>query len=319
MVTRVHVKEMLAAARDLCPICIPSYKRWDRKENKTLTKIIEAADAEVQSNTYVFVRAEQAQAYRENFPTVNIVTLPEVHGLASTRQYIVDFVLGDLKKPHFMDVDDDITALKTVTMDEVTGKPGLSKAGEADIGQIIRLGYEIAEMAFSLHQCVLGSMRRVRFANEIVNTQMAYMTNKGATPRQVMYINAEGLKERGIRRNLMFDPTGDDVGFVAEIGKARGNMFNIPCLAYSFVDDAVNSVIRNDSNRKALAQYEYNCIKKYPMRNYMRIPFTFEDGSYKFCDIDYTKYREATGVKSAMVPLEKFVAMQQRKRKAEAQ
>lgn len=103
---------------------------------------------------------------------------------------------------------------------------------------------------------------------------------------------------------MIFDPTGDDVGFVAEIGKAKGNMFNIPCLAYSFVDDAVNSVIRNDENRKELAKYEEKCIKSYPMRNYMRVPFTFEDGTYKFCDIDFAKYRKYTGVANINVPLE---------------
>lgn len=305
MFTVEKMKWLLDNAKSLCPVCIPSYKRFERKENKTLTRIIEACDKEIQDNTYVFVRKEQASAYRQNYPSVNIVVLPEVNGLAGTRQYICDFVADDLKKPHFMDMDDDITGLKTVSLDE-QGKPCLSKAGEVDPGKIIRLGYEISKVAFGLHKCVLGNMRRVRFANELENTQTAYVTNKGATPRQVMYISVRALREKHIQRNMMFDPTGDDVGFVAEIAKTNSNFFNIPCLAYAFVDDAVNSVIRNDSNRKELAQYEYSCLKKYPMAEYLRIPFTFEDGSYKFSDIDYTKYRKIAGLKSEAVSLEQF-------------
>lgn len=312
MFTGQQMKWLLDNVDALCPVCIPSYKRFDRKENKTLTRIIEGCDREIQDNTYVFVRKEQASAYRDSFPSVNIVVLPEVNGLAGTRQYICDFVASDLSKPHFMDMDDDITGLKTVSLNE-HGKPCLSKAGEADQGKIIRLGYAISKVAFGLHKCVLGNMRRVRFANELVNTQTAYVTNKGATPRQVMYISVKALREKHIRRNMMFDPTGDDVGFVAEIAKTSSNFFNIPCLAYSFVDDAVNSVIRNDSNRKELAQYEYRCLKKYPMADYLRIPFTFEDGTYKFSDIDYTKYRKITGLKSESVTLERFYEVQRRK------
>lgn len=257
---------LLKEASEICPICIPSYKRHDRKKNKTIVKIIEKCDKQIQENTYVFVRKEQVEQYNNSFPTVNIVPLPQVNGLAGTRQYICDFVTDELKKPYFMDVDDDITDLKTVTLSE-EGKPCLSKSGEVDCGRIIRLGYEIAKIAFGLHNCYLGNFRRVRFANQFANTQTAYVTNKGATPRQVMYVNAQLLKDNGIRRNLMFDPTGDDVGFVAEIAKKKGSFFNIPCLAYSFIDDSVNSVIRNDSNRRQLANYEESCIMKYPMKD----------------------------------------------------
>lgn len=310
MFSKADMRALLAGARDVPPICIPSYKRWDRDENKSMVKIIEPCDEEILRNTYMFVRAEQLPAYRESFPGANLVKLPKVNGLAATRQYITDFVLDDLRKPHYMDMDDDITSLKAVWMSG--GKPSLSKTGEATTAEIIRLGYEIAKAAFEINRCLLGNFRRVHFANQPEYTQTAYFTNKGATPRSVMFINAALLRRMGIRRNLMFDPTGDDVGFVAEIGKARGNMFNIPCLAYSFVDDAINSVVRNESNIRQLAQYEHSCIKKYPMRNYMRTPFTFEDGSYKFCDIDFTKYRKATGNKSYALSLEKFAAMQRK-------
>lgn len=286
------------------PVCIPSYNRWDRKENKTITGVIEKCDTDIQRNAYVFVRKEQEAAYRASFPTINIVTLPEVNGLAGTRQYIQDYAIGTLNSPYFIDMDDDITSLKFVWHDAAGDH--LSKTEETDPSRILRLASVIAIMAFEKHRCVLGNLHRVRFASNYPASQTAYVVNKGSTPRQVTFVNARELALRGIRRNLEFDETGDDVGFVAEICKTGGDLFQIPCLAYSFVDDAVNSTIRNDGNRRRLAAQEYSLLKKYPMRDYLRITQTFEDGSYRFSDIDYGKYRAIAGRPKANVTLEDF-------------
>ena len=297
--------QLLKSAKTLFPICIPSYKRWDRKDNKTMAKIIEQSDAEVQEKTILFVRQEQEKEYRENYPNTKIVTLPHVNGLASTRQFVEDYMFEVLHEPYFIDIDDDITSMKVVVLDN--GKPRMSYANEVKTGDVLRLSCEIAKMAFEKHQCVLGKPRRAHFANDIDNTQIAYITNKGATPRSVTYINAKEIRRRGIHRNMMFDPTGDDVGFVAEIGTKLGSMFNIPCISYSFVDDEINSVIRNDQNRRTLARYEYECLLKYPFKDYMRIPFRYKDGLYKYSDIDFTKYRKITGLKSHTVTIEEFL------------
>lgn len=305
MIEKAEIQKLLARNWGLFPICIPSYKRWDRKENKTITCIIENCDDDIQKNTYVFVRAEQEQQYRDNFPTVNIVVLPEVHGLAGTRQYIQDYVVRELKKPYFIDMDDDITQLKYVFHD--LAGDHLSRTEDTDYSRIIRFGCAIARMAFEKHRCVLGNFHRVRFASNFPASQTAYVVNKGSTPRQVTFVNAKELTLRGIKRNLEFDETGDDVGFVAEIAKKGGDMFQIPCLAYAFVDDAVNSVIRNDSNRRRLAAQEYALLRKYPMRDYLKITQTFDDGNYKFCDIDYAKYREICGRPKINVAIEEFI------------
>lgn len=304
MIEKERIKKFLSIKWGVFPLCIPSYKRWDRKENKTLTSIIEKCDEGIQKNTYVFVRKEQEENYRKNFPTVNIITLPEVNGLAGTRQYIQDYVIKELRKPYFIDMDDDITQLKYVFHD-IAGDH-LSKADETDFSEILRFGCAISRMAFEKDRCVLGNFHRVRFASNYPASQTAYVVNKGSTPRQVTFVNAKEISLRGIRRNLEFDETGDDVGFVAEICKKQGDMFQIPCLAYAFVDDAVNSVIRNDSNRRRLAEQEYSILKKYPMRDYLKITQTFSDGSYKFSDIDYKKYRELNGRPQKTVTLEEF-------------
>ena len=313
MIDKQKINRILSKRWNVFPICIPSYKRWERKANKTITSIIEKCDIDIQENTYVFVRKEQEEAYRENFKTVNIVVLPEVQGLAGTRQYIQDYVISVLKRPYFIDMDDDITAVKYVYHDE--SGDHLSRTEETDFSQILRLGSALALMAFQKDRCVLGNFHRVRFANNYPASQTAYVVNKGSTPRQITFVNAKELIVRGIKRNLAFDITGDDVGFVAEIGKAKGDFFQIPCLAYSFVDDAINSVIRNDENRKRLAEQEYALLKTYPMSSYLKITQTFEDGSYRFSDIDFKKYREITGRPEAKVTLEEFIRWVSEKRK----
>jgi hypothetical protein len=295
----------LQNAKELFPICIPSYKRWEKKENKTLTNIISNCDEQIRNNTYVFVRKEQAENYKENFIElgINIVELPIVDGLSDTRQYMCDYVTDILNEDYFIDLDDDLIDLKFVYKD-TDGKVKLNTKQPEKYSKIIRLFCEISKVAFEKDNCLLGSLHRVRFANNKDTYNNAYTTNKGATPRQCMSINARLLKNKNIKRNAMFNPTGDDMGFVAEIAKNRGNMFNVNCLAYSFIDDAVNSVIRNDSNRKQLASYEYECLKQYPIKHYLRIPFTYEDGSYKFSDIDFTKYRKIYNKKSIKLDLE---------------
>lgn len=311
---RKQIEKLLAIKYPVFPICIPSYKRWDRKANTTLTKIIENCDEEIQRNTYVFVREEQEDAYRQSFKTVNIVVLPKVNGLAGTRQYIVDYVTDTLKKPYFVDMDDDITDIKFVWHDAAGDH--LSKKEETNYSEIIRFGCAISKMAFEQDDCVMGNLHRVRFANNYPASQTAYMVNKGSTPRQVMFISAKALLTKGIKRNLEFDETGDDVGFVAEICRKGGNLFQIPCLAYAFTDDAVNSVIRNDSNRKRLAKQEHELLKKYPMgKLYLKITQTFEDGSYRFSDIDYAKYCEISGNSKKSVALGDFIEWMKRRQK----
>ena len=57
-ITKAKTQALISKKWPLFPICIPSYKRWDRKDNKTLTKIIESCGPMVQARTYVFVRKD---------------------------------------------------------------------------------------------------------------------------------------------------------------------------------------------------------------------------------------------------------------------
>ena len=306
MITKDEMLRLQKMKWDVMPICIPSYMRYERKSNKTLTSLIEKCDEEIQKNTYVFVRREQAEQYKESFPSVNIISLPEINGLAlaTTRQYMQDFVAYELKQPYCVDMDDDINDLKFVYHEN--GKDHLSKSGEVNPSLIFRLAFEFSRMAFEKNGCVFGNIHRVRFANTFPASQMAYVVNRGATPRQVTFVNVKELTRIGVKRNPAFNVNGDDVGFIAEISKYGKDFFQIPSLAYSFVDDSTNSVIRNSKNIKAKSAYTYNQLQNYPMKNFLRSTITFDDGSFKFGDIDYSAYCKIYNRPSGKVSIENF-------------
>lgn len=60
-INRSQIERLMANKYPIFPICIPSYKRWDRKANTTLSKIIENCDEEIQRNTYVFSARSRRQ------------------------------------------------------------------------------------------------------------------------------------------------------------------------------------------------------------------------------------------------------------------
>ena len=283
------------------PICIPSWKRWSRAENKTMSIIEECCSSDLRDRVRVFVRADQERQYRESFPEASIVVLPEVNGLATTRQFIADYTLDVLRSPYCIDMDDDITSMGRVFM--VDGKPRI-KEGRGMFEAALNFAASIAVDAMELSGCIVGGCHRRHFANTDDAVSVAYKVNAGPTPRQVVFQDVARMRRLGIRRDPAFDPTGDDVGLVAVCAEARQDFFHIPCVVYGFVDDSVNSVVRNDGNRRQLAAYEEQQLMRYPMgRRYMRVPFRFEDGAYRFSDIDFARYRKATGAPTYKVPL----------------
>lgn len=290
-------KQDMKSFVDMCqlkyPILIPSYKRYNKQDNKTLC-MLEKMSEQSKKYVFVFVRQEQYELYKKEFPWANVVSLPsEISGLAQTREYMCWYSLKVLYSPIFIDMDDDIIRLDYIHTDNgKTSKHTL--INEENPETILATACKIADEVFSRYpKTVMGGLRRQRFCQGIDNSQTCAFINRGATPRQVMVINAQRAHILGIHRNIMFNPTGDDVGFCAEILQNGGELFNIPCLSYDFVDDAVNSVIRNDENRRNLASYEELCLMKYEFgQHYMKKTFTFKDGSYKFCDIDWRAYHK---------------------------
>lgn len=108
----------------------------------------------------------------------------------------------------------------------------------------------------------------------------------------------KGIAKAGIRMPEKFNLHGDDIGFAAEVLQQGYDCFNIPCLCYDYVDDAVASVVRDplhpDKNRP-LHKMEYDGLMSMEIKSYLRETFKFPDGQYKFGDIDWPKYHKMYG------------------------
>lgn len=310
MIYKQQMEALVTSSHLKYPIFIPSYSRWNKEDNKTLQLMSKMPEWVQHTMIFVFVREEQYAQYRKSFPNItNIVCLPSqgINGLASTREYMVWYANNVLRTPYFIDMDDDIIRLDYIYTDNgKTSKHTL--INEISPYFILSTACLISEYVFNRYpDTVLAGLRRQRFCQGIDNSQTMAKINSGATPRQVMIVNAKRLYEKNIHRNMLFDPTGDDVGFCAEILQNGGTMFNIPCLSYDFVDDSINSVIRNDNNRRQLASYEEACLMLYDFgKYYMKRTFTFDDGSYKFCDIDWKAYHKYKGTTPNKILLEEL-------------
>ena len=124
----------------------------------------------------------------------------------------------------------------------------------------------------------------------------------GNTPRQTTILNVEGLKKNGINRNeWAANPHGDDILFCAEILAYGCTTFNIPWACYDYISEDTqkggSSVCRTPETEKELHEWELARLMEYPIKDYLRYTITYPDGSYKWGDIDWNKYRKLTGAK----------------------
>ena len=206
------------------PICILSWKRWERSENKTMTIIDEYCSEQMQERTFLFVRAEQEEQYRRSFPKANIVVLPHVEGLSMTRQFIADYTLDELGSPYCIDVDDDITAIGRI---HVEGGKLKSRATKETFEDSLNFAARIALDAMERSDCIIGGCHRMHFSKSVEAVKVAYKVNAGPTPRHIVFQNVRMMRERGIERDPIFDPTGDDVGLVAVCAKKSQNFFHV--------------------------------------------------------------------------------------------
>lgn len=290
-----------AYTEDIClPILIPSYNRWKREDSVTLSKLLASCSERVRKNVYVFVRPEQEQLYKDSYRDLgyNIVALPEINGvrIAYTRQCLLNFAHYN-GMTRIMSMDDDLTHLYYI-YEKADGYAHHNTVDENWWEGVVHLGCKIALQCFEENSnAVLGGFRKRRFCQNIDNARVKYWVNGGQTPRAVTFFAVDRMFNNGIYYNMAFDPTGDDIGICAEILKAGKELFSIPSLAYWMTDETKNSVIRNDDNRKLLAQYEYNCLCEYPIKDYLSVAHKYEDGQYAFGDISWQKYHKINNTK----------------------
>lgn len=270
---RHSMENLLEASlqKGLPHIFIPSYNRPKFVSARLFENFDEAALARV----HVVVRREQEKAYKKANPNLDIIAIPKdypINGLASTRQFIYEYAVRN-RYPMIIDMDDDIKCL-TYLFEGVSGsgspcsKHSTMKDLEEDpqIPQkILSLASIIARQVFKNHPNVyLGNIRRQRMSQQVDNSKLKYIIDSGPTPRQVTFVNVKGLYRAKIDRDMIFDKHGDDIGFCAVILAKGGHCFNIPCLAYDYISEKCDSVIRTLETEKALHKYEWDMLQNTP-------------------------------------------------------
>ena len=296
-------KRMLALMDSLDPskmphIFCPSYMR----PNFVSGRIFRTFEPEVLEKVHIVVRPEQYKAYKKANPEFDIISLGDypVNGLASTRQFIYEYAV-EHKYSTIIDMDDDITNLSYLfSALNGSGNPCSKHSfvrydyAKDFYQKILLLGSYIARGVFKQHpDVVLGNLRRQRLSMDPDNAKLKYIVDCGPTPRQVTFMNIKGLKRLGIDRDVeRFDRHGDDIGFCAVILSNGGHCFNIPCLAYDYISEKCDSVVRTPETEKELHAYEYAKLQEYPIKNYLRTTFKDEEGNYMWGDIDWRKFHK---------------------------
>lgn len=297
-----HMLSLLSSMREsetLPPIFIPSYNRPEFVSANLLRNLPD----ELKSNVHIVCRWEQRKSYANHNPDFTILPIPKdypINGLASTRQFIFEYA-RDHRMPLIIDMDDDIRHIHYM-YDGVSGKGDPcskhSLVGDHDkdpdlVFKVLLLASCISREVFRDNPDVmLGNIRRQRMSQHIDNSQLKYIVNSGPTPRQITFVNVRGLARLGINRDMMFDRHGDDIGFCAVILANGGSLFNIPCLAYDYVSEKCDSVIRTPETEKMLHKLEYDALQKWPIKDYLKTTFRDSDGDYMWGDIDWRSYHK---------------------------
>ena len=294
--------------KDLPHIFIPSYRRPIFKSSE----LFQLFSKDLMNKVHIVVRSEEFDAYKSSNPRFDIIKIPEdypIGGLASTRQFIFEYA-RDHHLDLIVDMDDDITGLHFCYRDpDKSNNQGRYTPKEWSIevpdftARLLTAGSLVMKEAIEDNDNVwIGSFRRGRWSQKPENHLTKYCIDKVTTCRQVTFVNVKGLSENNINRDMIFDRHGDDIGFVAVILANKGHCAILNSFIYSYLDEKRDSVIRNKSNERELHQIEFNALQMYPIKDYLRRTFEYEDGSYMWGDVDWRMYHKLMGTKSKSVP-----------------
>lgn len=302
-------KEMIwqlrdTSVKDMPYILVPSYKRPDFMFAKN---ILSKFSEEALSRVFVFVREEQYKSYRQVNPKLQYEVIPKgaVDGVGSTRNYLLEYAIQN-RLSVVMDMDDDVKYLQFIfNTTRTDGSVVSSHSGVKDwelhpeIPQLVlQLTGKISREVFKKYPDVaLGNIRKQRFSNHRECGEVKFMIDKGPTPRQTKILNVKCCKKNGLRVPEALNLHGDDIGFAAEVLQKGFHCFNIPCLCYDYVDEKDNSVVRNPKDEESnrwLHRLEYDALNDMEIgkSRYLRETFKFDDGQYKFGDINWQKYHK---------------------------
>lgn len=294
------------SVKDMPYILVPSYRRPDFPFAQT---VLNNFSKEALEKVFIFVREEQYKAYKKKNPHLQYVTIPKgaVDGVGSTRNFVLNYAIEN-RMAVAMDMDDDVTHVhyiynKKNDKGEIVSKHSCYARWENEFPEteqlVLQLTGKIAREIFKKHpEVVLGNIRKQRFSNHRFCGETKYIINKGPTARQTKILNVKACAKNNLWVPKEFNLHGDDIGFVAEVLQRGFSCFNIPCLCYDYVDEKTNSVVRNPEDEDAnrwLHQLEYDALNKMEIKDYLRETFKFEDGQYKFGDVNWQKYHKLHG------------------------
>lgn len=289
---------------DMPYILVPSYKRPDFK---FASRILSQFTSKGLEKVFIFVREEQYKAYKKQNPHLQYEIIPKgaVSGVGSTRNFLLEYAIKN-RLPIVMDMDDDVDVLQFLFNTTNAAGEVVSRHSTMDMWikyphlpqRILQLAGVISKEVFKNHpEVAVGNIRKQRFSGDRDCGETKYMINKGPTARQTKILNVKLCKKYNLRVPEEFNLHGDDIGFVAEVLQRGFSCFNIPCLCYDYIDEKLNSVVRDPTNEDAnrwLHKLEYDALQQMDIgkRGYLRETFKFDDGQYKFGDVNWQKYHK---------------------------
>lgn len=298
---------------DMPALFIMSYNRGGNVV--TINKILDDFDDEALKKCYLVVREEQSNCYREKNKELisrglNLLPIPKgaVTGVGSTRNFVMDYAYN-LGVDVAFNFDDDLTAFNVLWEDyhARTGEKMSKSMLAADIREfdryhqkVIQFTAKLAREIFSKYpKAAVGNVRKQRFSNHAENAETKFRVNKGNTPRQTNIYNVKLLGDNNLRTPIQFNKHGDDIGFAAYLTEKGYSLFNIPCVAYSYVPETESSTLRdaNEEKNRAIHQEEYNNLMNMEVRDYLRISKRYDDGDYMYGDINFQKYHKLKNTK----------------------
>lgn len=298
------------SVKDMPYILVPSYKRPDFPFAQT---VLNNFSKEALEKVFIFVREKQYKRYKKQNPHLQFEVIPDgaVDGVGSTRNFLLEYAINN-RMPVVMDMDDDVKHIhyiynKKNAAGQVVSKHSCYARWENEFPETeqlcLQLTGKIAREVFQNYPNVaVGNLRKQRFSNHRECGETKYQINKGPTPRQTKILNVKCCKKNDLWVPEEFNLHGDDIGFVAEVLQRGFDCFNIPCLCYDYVDEKLNSVVRNPVDEEAnrwLHKLEYDALMEMEVgkKGYLRETFKFDDGQYKFGDINWQKYHKVHSTK----------------------
>lgn len=292
---------------DRAPLWIISYNRPGTAPFLEMARQFERTD-----DVNVVVRASQWADYERAYPELEIHALPDeqIPSCGAARWGAADLAYS-MGQDVVMMFDDDVIRLgylfeRAIQSGPNAGKPASAHDVKADlevvpdvIERVATAMSAIAEDVFTAHpNAVLGGPVKQHMSFDPKNQATKYLLNGGLTPRQAMVWHLDRMNHAGVRLNLEeFGVHGEDIGLLATLLAAGLDAFALPSLVYDHWPEAVNierSQIRNAENAAELHAWEWECLQRYPIKDYLRVK-TDLLGRYEWGDVHWQKLHKLRG------------------------